>query len=177
MGWTQFRLNEPVKDWFKRTWEEGGTKEVLDCALVKRSTMYGAIRVKETGEVFCAVFLIRWSREYYNFSYKDMTEHSGPCERECPLRIMKLLTPLKNDDTFAKQWREDVYKFWEQKKIFNATSAVIKTKEPVSFTNGQSYQYFKKEGRRLWAGEMRNNMFFALALVRVNLMKFELEKI
>ena len=69
MGWTNFNLPKgTVKEWFKRTWEEGNNYKVLDSALVNRSTMYGAVEKVATGEVFCAVFLIRWSKGYYNFS-------------------------------------------------------------------------------------------------------------
>ena len=43
------------------------------------------------------------SREYYNFGYKDMDESMGPCERECPVSILKLLSA--RDDKWAIEWR------------------------------------------------------------------------
>jgi len=180
MGWTSFSMREPVREWFKKEWDSPNSDyEVLDSALVKRNTLYGAVKKKSTGEIFCAVFLIRWSRDYYNFSYKDMTEHSGPGVCDCPQRIMKLLTPLKDDDDsngYAKDWRKRVEAYWAGRKVINSGS-VIKTENPVSFTNGYSYQYFKKVGRKTWAGTMINNEFVMCSRVRVNLSHFNFEKI
>lgn len=180
MGWTSFNMREPVRDWFKKLWDYTDSDyEVLDSALVKRNTLYGAVKKKSTGEVFCAVFLIRWSRDYYNFSYKDMTEHSGPCVCECPQRIMKLLTPLNdNDDTngYAKDWRKRVEAYWAGRKVINS-GGIIKTTEPVKFTSGDEYQYFRKSGRTTWAGIMIENEFRPVCRVRVNLSHFNIEKI
>ena len=71
MGWTSFPMHEPVKDWFNREWNDD-KREVLDVAIVQRNTLYAAIKIKETGQVFCIIYLLRWSRDVYNFSYKDL---------------------------------------------------------------------------------------------------------
>jgi hypothetical protein len=52
MGWTSFRLKEPVKNWFKNQWESTDGYKVLDSALAQRTTLYAAIQKIETGEVF-----------------------------------------------------------------------------------------------------------------------------
>lgn len=123
MGWTSFRMTGSVKEWFSKEWDYVDSDyEVLDSALVKRNTLYGAVKKKSTGEVFCAVFLIRWSRDYYNFSYKDITEHSGPCQHDCPKKIMKLLTPLNDENVpnhYARDWRERVENYWASRITMN----------------------------------------------------------
>ena len=178
MGWTSYSMHKPIKEWFKETWN-GDKYEVVDSALVKRNTLYGAVKVKETGEIFCAVFLIRWSQSYYNFSYKNLTEHSGPCQCECPQKIMNLLSPLddSNDPNgWAREWRKRVNDHWTKLSIMKEKKDfVIKSKNPISFTNGQQYQYFKKIGRRWMAGILHNNIFQPHSLVRVNLNHYEYE--
>lgn len=178
MGWTSFNMKDPVREWFKKQWDyENSDYEVIDSALVARNTLYGAVKQKSTGEVFCAVFLIRWSRSYYNFSYKDMTEHAGPTVCNCPERIMKLLSPLKDDDSngYAKEWRKRVEEYWKERKTINKGN-VVKTENPVSFTSGDTYQYFKKRAGHLWAGILNErNEFQPMCRVRVNLSHYNFE--
>jgi len=177
MGWTSFSMTLPVKVWFNDLW--GDQYEVLDSALVSRSNLYGAIRNKMTGEVFCAVFLIRWSRGHYNFSYKDMTEFSGPNVIDCPKRIMKLLSPLndKNDpNVWARNWRAKVEEYWNTRNTINS-GTVIKTENPIRFNSGYEYQYFKKIDRKLWAGVMVGNVFRPICRVRVNLSHYRSNKL
>jgi hypothetical protein len=175
MGWTSFHLNEPVKEWFKHEWNE--KMVVLDSAIVKRNTLYAAMHNTITGEIFCAVFLLRWSRNHYNFSYKSMTEHVGPNEIECPLRIMKLLTPLddKNDSSgWAREWRKKVYEYWDAQKKLNSGEYVVKTDEPVKFNNGMHFGCFKREGKYYLAGELQiNGVFASFGKVRLNLKHYK----
>jgi hypothetical protein len=174
MGWMSFHMVEPVKQWFINNYDKN-VIEVLDVAIVKRNTLYAAMK-KNTGEVFCAVYLLRWSRNDYNFSYKPMTEHVGPCEIECPLRIMKLLTPLENNDNnnFAIKWRKRVYEFWDVQKKLNSGEYLVKANEPVKFTNGLHFSYFKREGKHYVAGELQiNGIFASFCKVRLNLNHFK----
>jgi hypothetical protein len=180
MGWTSFNLRQPVKVWFKELWETSAFDyEVLNIALVKRNTLYAAIKVAKTNEIFCAVYLIRWSRNYYNFSYKNMTEHSGPCVDDCPKRIMKLLTPLNDENDsngWAREWRKRVEDRWNKIDILKKSKdCIIKTEKPVEFTSGASYQYFKKVGRGKVAGLMINGEFEPCTRVRFNLDHFNYE--
>lgn len=147
MGWTSCNMRQPIKEWFKEQWSyDNSDYEALDSALVKRQTLYGAIKQKSTGDVFCAVFLVRWSRGYYNFSYKSLTEHVGPCEYECPEKIFKLLTPLndKNDSNgWAREWREKVKRFHKERKEINL-GKLFKTEYPVHFMRFGKLQYFRR---------------------------------
>lgn len=151
MGWTSFSMRQPVKEWFKSQWDYPNSDyEVVDCAVVKRNTLYGAIRQKSTGDVFCAVYLIRWCKNYYNFSYKDMTEYAGPGDCECPEKIFKLLTPLVGDNNgWAAEWRERVKRHLESRKKLSE-GYVLETKDPVMFTSGFEYQHFIKVGKRFY---------------------------
>lgn len=177
MGWSSFHMNKgETKNWFINDWQSNGKYKVLDCAIVNRSVMYGAIQNNETMQVFCAVFLIRYGKGYMNFSYKDMTEFEGPCESNCPKRIFKFLSELNdlNDPSgWAREWRKKVEEgYLNSEKLSETNGKVIKTSEPVKFTNGSEYSYFKKVGRRVYAGVMFDHNFIDVMRVRVNLRNY-----
>lgn len=66
-------------------------------------------------KTWAAVFLTSVdSRDYFNFSYKDMSEDMGPCEDRCPASILSLLSPT--DDEYALAWRERCRANIEKKK-------------------------------------------------------------
>jgi hypothetical protein len=152
MGWLTFHMTEPVKDWYKTIYDS--TKvEVLDVAIVKRTQLYAALKIIETGEVICDVMLLTFApRSYDNFGYKGIGENNGPVICECPLRIMKLLTPIAEDDDtkgFAKEWRARVYEHHAKAKSITG-DCIVKTSVPVRFRNGSEFEYFQKSGRRIY---------------------------
>ncbi|MBM1312169.1 hypothetical protein JQT66_18085 [Sulfitobacter mediterraneus] len=53
---------------------------------------------------FGAVFLTRMDDGCWG--YKDMEESAGPCESRAPLSILKLLSELKDPDSYAQAWRQ-----------------------------------------------------------------------
>jgi hypothetical protein len=115
MGWTYFHRekSQSVKDTLMKEFRSDKW-EWLDFAVVKFRTAYAAIRNKETGEVFALVCLLGYRKnDYYNFGYKDMDETMGPCESECPQRILKLLTPT--DSEWANQWRKRCQDYHERR--------------------------------------------------------------
>ena len=178
MGWFSIRLKEPVKEWCKKQLTEDYT--LIDSAIVKRNTFYGAVRFNKTNEIFCTVLLLRWSKDYYNFSYKPMSEFVGPAEAECPKRILKILSPLtdKNDPNgWAKNWRERCWKTIYDRERLCTGNYVVKTSEPVEFKSGDFYQYFKKIGRVMYAGIINNDMFKPLCRVKINLKYYNYELI
>jgi hypothetical protein len=167
MGWCSFHLDEPVKDWFTRSWKSNDLYEVLEVALVKRTTIYAAVKEKLTGDVFCVVYLVRWSRDWFNFCYKDMTEHSGPNVHDCPEKIFKLLTPLEdNDDNrFAIDWRKRVSQLHKNRKLLKG-DCIVKVAAPISFNNGMEISYFQKVGKSMYGGIMENEKFLPYTRVR-----------
>ena len=87
-----------------------GTSEILASALVNRRTYYAACRQRnhETGkaETFALVCLVKYNprdREGLVFGYKDMSETMGPCEAECPAKILDLLGSTTSAN--ALDWR------------------------------------------------------------------------
>lgn len=79
--------------------------EVLKSAMVG-NTYYGAIKQKSSGNVFGVVFKTSVdNRNYFNFSYKDMEETMLPSECDCPIGILKLLSPTDNE--WANEWRKN----------------------------------------------------------------------
>jgi len=168
MGWLSFSMHEPVKEWFLDNWSENKDCEVLDVAIVKRTTLYAAIRYKKTGEVFAAIYLLRWSpKSCDNFAYKAMDESVGPCEIECPKRIFKLLTPT--DKPYAIEWRKKVEQFHKTRDMLKKPNTIVKFDEPIGFTDGQEYDMFKKENRRTYAMKKLNGRLTVCCRVRVNL--------
>ena len=82
---------------------------VLRSALIRMRTYYAAVeqvRADRPRDVFAVVCLVRYNprdAEGYVFGYKDMTEHMGPNEAECPAAILDLLTPTEAE--YAVAWR------------------------------------------------------------------------
>ena len=133
MGWTSYNANyykngkvDRVAE-IKSHFEQNENYNVLKASSVG-STIYLAVEriVNEEKVVFAAVYLTSINMKYYyNFSYKDMYETVGPCQRECPESILKLLTPTDNE--LANEWRNDC---WE-----NVRKKKEKKKDPNSLSN------------------------------------------
>jgi hypothetical protein len=91
---------------------EHRTLQVLAAARVA-NTVYMAIRSTDKASaasyVFAAVILISNTKKH-GFGYKDMDESMGPCQCDCPDRIMRLLTPISNLPNLghAADWRARV---------------------------------------------------------------------
>lgn len=57
------------------------------------------------------------TKDYYNFSYKDLDESMGPCQCDCPKGILDLLSPTDNE--YANNWRKACYENLARKKNAN----------------------------------------------------------
>lgn len=133
MGWTSYHATHYDKrgrvdrkaecdGYFEEGLNRGHYKVMK--STMKGSVYYGAIKAlmryagkgedgksvyeplpEEEQEVFAVVFLTSVdSKDYYNFSYKDMGETMGPCYYDCPKSILDLLSPT--DSEYALKWRE-----------------------------------------------------------------------
>ena len=158
MGWTTMHETRTAKQFFTDMFKK---EELVDIAIKNFTVAYVALRCPENGYVFCQTFLLhRAPKSYENFGYKPVSEFMGPVTTECPKRILDKLTPIeeiaKHDKDlsersleWAKEWREKCYEnIKNSKKLKNA---IIKTNEPVKFTSGAEYQYFKRKGRKWFA--------------------------
>lgn len=146
MGWTGYHAGYYKNGIVDRKaecdayWEEGLDKGNFK---VEKSCMVGSVyyaavtkKVKAVGETeqgrtiyvpipeeeqitFGAVFLTSVNmKDYFNFYYKDMTEDMGPYCCECPLSILKLLSPTDNENALA--WRERCVENAKKKRDKNA---------------------------------------------------------
>jgi hypothetical protein len=118
MGWLfhneKLRHETPVQYITREFTHASGTQHatVLDAAAV-RGAIYAAIRNTdtETGKsyVFAAVVLFK-NNERDGFGYKGMDEAMGPCEVDCPDRIMRQLSPVEDipNPGYAADWRARV---------------------------------------------------------------------
>lgn len=161
MGWTYtHRGNTPIKEFLAETINcenEHGKWLVRDIAVVKMRTAYMAVKIirrsKATGQLGMAsrkvvafVFLLDY-RPYrprqpdYDTGYKDMDESMGPCESECPERILHLLSPT--DHEYALNWRQ---RCWDniacKKRVRLRRDTVIETR-PISFRDGRTRSRFR----------------------------------
>jgi len=167
MGWTTMNSSKKVTQYFKEDYFNRPEKyEVLDIAYKNFTEVYAAVKVKtyEKPFVICFVFKVFKNGNVYgeNFGYKDMDEFCGPGLQNCPERILNILTPIDeiadimkqnrecDSHKWAKNWRkacyENIARSKKKSKIKNG--CIIKTERPVRFSNGVSYEYFQKDGKR-----------------------------
>lgn len=151
MGWTYTHKDKNVSpsEYIKNeilVWSNPDAQyTVLDGGVVKFRTYYGAVeRIDlKTNErrVFAVIILLNYAKDYHNFGYKDMSEDMGPCQAECPERILKLLTPT--DSAYANEWRA---RCWSKINKKHNTPKI----EPnmTILYSGTPYKVIKTLGRR-----------------------------
>jgi len=119
------------------------------------STWYAAVRISvpdQTPYTVAYVYLTQMGRDG-DFGYKPMDESVGPCEVDCPVGIMNLLTPIDQlpGVGYAADWRARVAAAHERKagarrqraRIVSGTR--IRFATPLRFTDGASYDRFIAE--------------------------------
>ena len=125
MGWMWTRLQGKTVDHLSKTYtyeNEIDSSRVLKMSVVGRKVAYAAVEYTPAGKkpyVYAAVILVSYApKSEYNFGYKVMDETAGPTERECPRKILELLSPVEDFGLdpegsgfkWAKEWREDCWK-------------------------------------------------------------------
>ena len=119
------------------------------------STWYAAVLIgipDQTPYTVAYVYLTQMGRDG-DFGYKPMDESVGPCEVDCPIGIMNLLTPIDQlpGVGYAADWRARVAAAREHKagarrqraRIVSGTRLRFAT--PLRFTDGTSYDRFVAE--------------------------------
>lgn len=88
-----------------------GRSKVLRSAIADDGNYYAAVEQVpvSTGErsviaIICLVDHNPRASDGFIFGYKDQSESMGPCQIECPLDILDLLTPTSSAHALA--WRE-----------------------------------------------------------------------
>jgi hypothetical protein len=132
-----------LEDQFTCT-NEHKSSRILRSSLVAMRTWYAACEQidKASGarEVFAIVCLVSYnarSKDGHVFGYKDMTEHMGPCEANCPAAILALLTPT--DHEHAVDWRNRCRKALDQARraVLHDGDMIVFTHE-ITFSDGQA---------------------------------------
>ena len=138
MGWTSYHATHYKNSKIDRKAEcdayfldglNAGYYDVLKSSMVG-STYYAAVKpLKKYGsdgkevvdipeteqQVIGVIFLTSTDvKDYYNFSYKDMSETMGPYESNCPKSILDLLSPTDNE--YANAWRQRCLENLSKKK-------------------------------------------------------------
>ena len=157
MGWTSFHFTGTKAEFLQQEFNEPTWGTIIDHA-VKGSVIYCAVKMgskhaEREGKIFAMVILT--STRMGNFAFKDMSESCGPCECNCPKRIIALLSPLdelyETDScsyTWAKEWRERCTTIVAKPKAVKVNEGdIIKLNAPVKTSFGISFQYFKKTAR------------------------------
>lgn len=141
--WTHKPKDLSIRQFFEERFnreENGNYGKILDCAVVNLRTAYIAYEIGDAQgkrEIVAVVCALGYApNSHYNFGYKDMDESMGPCECDCPERILKLLTPTEHE--WAKEWRE---KCWENIRARKARprlkeGMMIEFDYPLSFSDG-----------------------------------------
>lgn len=127
------------------TWSDArGSRRVLDSAIVRLRVYYAAVEQiapDGTRQVWAAVFLVDFRRgaDGLAFGYKDMTEHMGPCESDCPAAILDLLTPTDADHALAwrARCRAAIAARADRPRLRNGATIVFE--EPIAFTDGSAH--------------------------------------
>ena len=136
MGWTEYRATHFKNGVIDRKAEIDSLWNGEKCKLLKSSMVgnvyYGAVKKIETEEVFAVIFLTH-TRQNFWFSYKDMDETAGPFNYDCPVSILKLLTPTKYEN--AKEWRKKCYEYHNKRKE-NKTISTLPIGSIIKFSSG-----------------------------------------
>lgn len=150
MGWTSTHREPGMTDReffegeFPTTLRERG--EILACATVG-FTFYAAVRNKVDGHVWALIILTQRTRDWFNITYKEMSEESGPGACAAPAAVLDALTPTS--DTYANEWRrecrERLAKRAAARKVKPGT--VIEFGRAFDFSGGRSYSRFRFERR------------------------------
>ena len=109
------------------------------------STYYGAAaRIESDGArtvfaIVCLTFSRPAARDGYTFGYKDMTEHMGPVESDCPAGILDLLTAVEG--TWPNEWRTRCRANLAKRRLLDAKPTprpgqTVIFDEPLRFNDG-----------------------------------------
>jgi hypothetical protein len=101
---------EKIREWVRRTytWDKW---QVLDLApgTKRRSNWWVVLREVETDRVRAMVVITQNRAKREGMFYtKEVSEDMGPYATDIPKRLFSMLTPLDEDEKFAKEWRADV---------------------------------------------------------------------
>jgi len=165
MGWssTYKPRGQTLKDSFKDefAWRDHPEAGLVDICSAGWNLAYAAVR-HPRGHVFAAVIQIRYSRGYYNFTYRVDDESVGPVHATCPQRILDLLTPDEEmiakhgekPDGYWREWRERsrAHHAAKQARPKIRDGDIIRFENPIAFQNGLTLDTFVVRRRKTYRG-------------------------
>lgn len=176
MGWTSISVHElnynfQTKKYDRKSWLDNNynseTKdykwEVLKSSMVG-TTWYGAIKrtKKATNEIIVFGETILTAIDHGEFFYKEVSESMGPYTIDCPLNILKLLTPT--DDPYSLQWRDKCVakhqfirlsrKWWDIAQDSSRTRYLV-YEVPYEIKDKNEVKYYKGDKIYLTYGKYR----------------------
>lgn len=147
MGWLYQQKPSDVKQYLfdNLTWTS--PKQVNRCLAIsmKLNVAYAAVQTTDraSGEsgIWCAILKMQYVRgeTEFNWGYKDMDETVNPSERDCPARILDLLTPT--DDEAAMRWRESCRK--RLGRSIPPFGSMVRFNRPIRFSDGSEESEFR----------------------------------
>jgi hypothetical protein len=101
---------------------------------VRGNTLFSVREYQRDGQPvrYIAVYLLRGDRDAYG--YKPMDESMGPCELNCPLSFLDLVTAP--DNTYSKEWRERVRAFHASQGAKRSRLKALKVGDTVRLVPG-----------------------------------------
>lgn len=113
---------------------------------------YGAHKHPD-GYVYASV--IAFGQYQGDVCIKAMDESMGPGADGASVKVLKALSPLREDDglgnEWAKEWRERAWAYHEKKAAAKAAiGKLIKLDNPVNLSDGSSVQYVEVVDMKLW---------------------------
>lgn len=164
---------QSLRDFFEPVfrWPDHPEAGLIDLAVHQLRTGYAAVRHPD-GFVFATVILIHYSpRDYYNITYKEVTESEGPYATDCPKRILDLLTPAEElinvhgwkPDGHWLKWRDACHKNLaasRERKNALRDGALIRFNEPIRFNNQETLDTFVLKREKTFRGGTRT-LFYA----------------
>ena len=157
MGWTfvHKEKDKTILEFFKGEFN-GEHSKVVDCAVVNLKTAYLAYEITRPDkprQVVGIVCLLDYvPKDWFNFGYKDVEESMGPCECDCPEKILKQLTSddLNPISDWASKWRQKCWQNIEQKKARPSLKGglLIRFERSISFQDGAKSDTFIVEDAR-----------------------------
>ncbi len=174
MGWTGIYTDRPAKEILTKeltfSSEQGSARIVamatkLNVSYIAWERIYtAASKSMYAGKTFVIGLVVLHGRRKGEFTYKEMTEDMGPCESECPAKILDLLSPVEEFASgdcakWATAWRERCRAAIEKRAKAPGDGAKIRFKEPIKFTNGDEIAEFmiRKRGRAIRFADARNS--------------------
>lgn len=151
MGWmyTNKPKGQSTHGFFREAWNSAHN-EVLDVGQVGWREAYAAVQASDAEKadyiIGVAILIHYCSNSYYNFGYKDMTETMGPGISQCPERILRQLTPIRELELrkvyegssleWAREWRRRCWRNLVLRKRKVPFGAWIKLPDPVALGYG-----------------------------------------